>query len=210
MIKLYGNPYSRANRVRWALEEAGVAYQEETIELGAEGTRSERFLKINPNGHVPVIDDEGLVLFESLPISLYIAKKYSPGDLHVQSVEDEACLLQWSVWAMTELEKHIEIASLHVTWLPPAARSADKAKNEQAEVSRCLSILSQAIEPTGHLVAGRFTVADLIVTEVITNIVHTGMNLSEFPVVNCYVQQNLSRPAVKTAFADDIVKPFVA
>ncbi len=210
MIKLYGNPYSRANRVRWTLEEAGVPYQEETIELGPEGTRSSRFLKINPNGHIPVIDDDGFVLYESVPICLYIARKHSPDGLHVKAVQDEARLLQWSVWAMTELEKHIETASLHVTWLPPAARSADKAASEQAEVKRCLGILGEAIKADGHLVAGRFTAADLIVTEVITNLVHSGVNLAEFPEVNRYVQRHLSRPAAKKAFADDILKPFLA
>jgi len=210
MIKFYGNPYSRANRVRWALEEAGVAYTEDTIELGAEGTRSARFLAINPNGHVPVLDDDGLVLFESVPISLYVAKQYAPEGLYVRDVRDEARVLQWSVWAMTELEKHIETASLHVTWLPAAARSADKARSEQAEVARCLDILGAAIGSDGYLVAGRFTVADLIVTEVITNIVHAGVRLGDYPAVNRYVRQNLARPAARKAFADDIVQPFAA
>ncbi|MCW8209157.1 glutathione S-transferase family protein [Verminephrobacter aporrectodeae subsp. tuberculatae] len=210
MIKLYGNPYSRANRVRWALEESGAAYEEETVALGAGGTRSARFLEINPNGHVSVIDDGGLVLFESVPISLYVAKKYSPTELHVQSEPDEGRLLQWSVWAITELEKHIETASLHVTWLPPAARSADKAASGQVRVARCLTILARALEPTGYLVAERFTVADLIVTEVITNLVHTGVPLDQFPAVQRCVRKNLSRPAARKAFAEDIIRPFLA
>lgn len=92
MIKLYGNPYSRANRVRWALEEMGTAYEEEKISLGPDGTRSARFLKINPNGRIPVIDDSGLVLFESVPICLYLAKKYAPNTLYVDSMRDEGGL----------------------------------------------------------------------------------------------------------------------
>lgn len=218
MIKLYGNPYSRANRVRWALEalafetpapEVPVEYEEERVALGAEGTGSAPFLKINPNGRIPVIDDNGLVLFESVPICLYLAKKYAPNTLYVNNVEDEGVLLQWSVWAMTELEKHIETASLHVTWFNAEKRDPKVAEIEQEEVSRCLSMLEQALADTGFLVAKRFTIADLIISEVLTNVVHTGVDLQPFPAVKHYLETNLSQASAQKAFADDILQPFL-
>jgi glutathione S-transferase len=210
MIKLYGNPYSRANRVRWALEASGTSYTEETISLGSEGTGSEQFLAINPNGLVPVIDDDGLVLFESVPICLYIAKKYVPTTLYVDSIKDEGLLLQWSVWAMTELEKHNETASLHVTWYLAAKRDASIAAREQAEVVRCLTMLEEAIKESGFLVANRFTIADLIVSEVLTSLIHAKIDLKPFPVVKRYLKDNLSQPAAKKAFAVDIIQPYLA
>lgn len=210
MIKLYGNPYSRANRVRWALEASGTAYTEETISLGSEGTGSERFRAINPNGLVPVIDDDGLVLFESVPICLYIAKKYAPTTLYVDAIKDEGLLLQWSVWAMTELEKHNETASLHVTWYSADKRDTSIAAREQAEVARCLAMLEQAIKDSGFLVANRFTIADVIVCEVLTNLVHAKIDLKPFPSVKRYLKENLSQPAAKKAFAADIIQPYLA
>lgn len=209
MIKLYGNPYSRANRVRWALHEADLSFDEQEIELGETGTRSPEFLKINPNGHVPVLNDDGLVLFESVPIALYIAKRYAADRLYTSSIEDEAKMLQWSVWAVTELEKHLEAASLHVTWLPAAARSADKAAAAQAEVHRCLDMLSDAIAADGYLVGGRFGIADLIVTEILTNIVHSGVDLKDEDRIGDYVRKNLSRDAAGKAFAPDVISPLL-
>jgi len=41
------------------------------------GTRAPDYLKINPNGHIPAIDDDGFILWESMAINLYLAKKYS-------------------------------------------------------------------------------------------------------------------------------------
>lgn len=210
MIKLYGNPYSRANRVRWALEAMGVAYEEEEILQGDDGTRSARFLSINPNGRIPVIDDDGLVLFESVPICLYLAKKYAPDTLYTANVEDEGVLLQWSVWAMTELEKHIEKASLHVTWFNEDKRDPAIAETEQGEVARCLTILEKAVADSGFLVAGSITIADLIVCEVLTNVVHTGVSLQPFPAVESYLKKNLSQASAKKAFAADILKPFLS
>lgn len=209
MIKLYGNPYSRANRVRWALEASGTPYEEEKIALGPDGTGSARFLKINPNGRIPVIDDDGLVLFESVPICLYLAKKYAPNTLYVDTVKDEGILLQWSVWAMTELETHIETASLHITWLNAKMRDPNTAASEQGEVSRCLRMLEQAIAGTGFLVAKRFTIADLIVSEVLTGLVHAGLDLRPFPAVKHYLEMNLSQASAKKAFAADIIQPYL-
>jgi len=210
MIKLYGNPYSRANRVRWALETVGLEYEEETIALGPDGTGSERFRAINPNGLIPVLDDDGLVLFESVPICLHIAKKYAPDTLYVNSFKDEALLLQWSVWAMTELEKHNETASLHVTWFSEDKRDPRIAAAEQAEVKRCLTMLEKAIKDDGYLVARRFTIGDLIICEVLTNVAFSKVDLSAFPAVQAYLKKNLSLPSASKAFAPDIVSPYLS
>ena len=209
MLKLYGNPYSRANRVRWALEASGTAYEEEQTALGQKGTDSERFRAINPNARIPVIDDSGLILFESIPICLYIAKKYAPGTLYVNTVEEEGVLLQWSVWAMTELEKYIETASLHVTWYEQDKRDPDIAASALAQISRCLSMVESAIKGSGFLVAGRFTIADLIVSEVLTSVAFAKVDLNDFPAVKNYLMINLSQAAAKNAFAADVISPYL-
>ena len=162
------------------------------------------------DGLVPAINDDGLILFESVPICLYIAKKYAPDSLYVDSIRDEGLVLQWSVWAMTELEKHNETASLHVTWFPAAKRDANIAATEQAEVLHCLSMIEHAIKGTGFLVGNRFTIADLIVSEVLTALVHAKIDLNDFPYVKQYLKSNLSSPSAQKAFKSDIVQPYLA
>lgn len=209
MIKLYGNPYSRANRVRWILELMEVPYEEIQVKLGSEGTGSIAFQEINQNSKIPVLDDSGFILFESIPICLYLAKKYAPTTLYVNNVVDEAVLLQWSIWAMTELENHIEIASLNLTWLDEKSRNSAIAEKEQSEIVRCLSMLEKQIKKKGYLVSDRFTVADLIMCEILTSIVYAKVDLKPFPHLTAYLTNNLSQPSANNAFSKDIISPFI-
>src|SRR5271154_2725991 len=100
MITLYGSSRSRAGRSLWALEEVGVKFEHVLVDE----TRKPEYLKINPNGHVPALDDNGTILWESMAINLYIAEKYGKAPLWPSSVEDHGACYQWSFWGMTEVE----------------------------------------------------------------------------------------------------------
>jgi glutathione S-transferase len=97
MIKLYGVPGSRAMRALWMLEELGVPYENVPVDF-VSGTKQAEFKRLNPNGHIPVLEDGDLVLFESLAINLYLARKYDKG-LWPTTVENEGRAYQWSLWA---------------------------------------------------------------------------------------------------------------
>ncbi|HXZ88731.1 MAG TPA: glutathione S-transferase N-terminal domain-containing protein, partial [Candidatus Binataceae bacterium] len=74
-IKLYGIPQSRSARCLWILEELGLPYENIPVDFIGEAQKPE-YLKINPNGRIPALDDDGVVLFESLAINLHLARKY--------------------------------------------------------------------------------------------------------------------------------------
>lgn len=63
------------------------------------GTRKPDYLKINPNGHVPTIDDDGTVNWESMAINLYLADKYGKAPMWPAEVQDRGHAYQWSFWA---------------------------------------------------------------------------------------------------------------
>ena len=79
MLRIYGIARTRAFRVLWLAHEIGLAYEHIPTEIGAAGARQPEFLAINPNGRLPAIEDEGFTLWESLAITLYLAKKHSLG-----------------------------------------------------------------------------------------------------------------------------------
>ena len=83
MLTIYGVYRSRASRNIWLAEELGIPFKQvpviqhyRTVPAGMLHTQSPEFLKVNPNGHIPSIDDDGLVLHESLAINLYLARKH--------------------------------------------------------------------------------------------------------------------------------------
>ena len=85
MLTIYGVYRSRASRNIWLAEELGIPFRQvpviqhyRTVSAGMLHTQSPEFLKINPNGLIPSIDDDGLVLHESLAINLYLARKHVP------------------------------------------------------------------------------------------------------------------------------------
>lgn len=70
MLKLYGQARSRASRSLWMLEETGIGYEHVPVRPYTQ-SREPAYLALNPNGHIPTLEDEGFILWESLAINLY-------------------------------------------------------------------------------------------------------------------------------------------
>jgi glutathione S-transferase len=134
-LRIYGIARTRAYRAVWMAMELGLDYEHLPIEIGDAGARSPEFLAINPNGRLPVIVDDGFVLFESLAITLYLAKKHSAGKLYPATLEGEARTWQWSFWAIAEVDRGVNIWSLHAVRLPPNERDAALREEAQDAVS---------------------------------------------------------------------------
>src|SRR5215470_18692949 len=103
MLKIYGSSMSRAMRPLWTAEELGLKF--EHIPIPVPETHKPDYLKVNPNGHIPSIDDDGLILWESMAIDLYLAEKYGKAPFWPSKVEDRGRAYQWSFWGMTETEQ---------------------------------------------------------------------------------------------------------
>src|SRR5215469_1222758 len=101
MIKLYGTSKSRSARSLWALEELGVNYEHVPVEVPQ--AKSAENLKRNPNGHIPVLEDDGLILWESMAINLYLAEKYGKAPFWPPAAQ-HGTVYQWSFFGMTEIE----------------------------------------------------------------------------------------------------------
>src|SRR6185436_10323281 len=89
-LRIYGIARTRAFRALWMAKELGLAYEHLPIEIGDAGSKSPEFLSLNPNGRLPLIVDDDFVLFESLAITLYLAKKHAFGTLYPSTLQAEA------------------------------------------------------------------------------------------------------------------------
>jgi len=191
MIKLYGIPRSRTARVLWMLEELQVPYENVPVSFIGDARKPE-YLKINPNGHIPALQDGDLTLFESLAINLYLARKYDKG-LWPKTVEGEAKAYQWSIWAMTELEEPLLTVLLNRAFLPEEQRDAKKADDAAERFKTPLKVLEGQL--TGDHLAGRdFTVADLNVASVLSWVTLVGLDLAAAPKAQAWLGRCTARP----------------
>jgi glutathione S-transferase len=198
-LRIYGIARTRAFRALWVANELGLDYEHLPIEIGGEGARAAEFLAINPNGRLPFIVDDGFALYESLAITLYLAKKHSTGKLYPGTLESEAKAWQWSFWAIAEVDRGVNIWSLHAVRLPPAER--DTALREEAlkVIATPFKVLDAAVAKQPYLLGDAFTVADLNVAAVISRAVD--MDLSASPHLKAWLVRCLERPAARLALA---------
>ena len=198
-LKIYGVARTRAFRVLWIAEELGLAYDHVPVEIGAAGARTPEFLAINPNGRLPLIADDDFVLSESLAITLYLAKKYAHGALYPTALEHEARVWQWSFWAVAEVDRGVNIWSLHAVRLPPDERDAGLREEALKVLAAPFAVLDAAVSQNPYLLGPDFTVADLNVAAVVSRAVD--MDLSAWPHLNNWLVRCLERPAARRALA---------
>ncbi len=194
-LKIYGSPMSRAFRVLWMARELGLQYENIPLDPRAGDTRKPDYLKINPNGHVPAIADGDYVLWESLAINLYLAKKHG-GPLAPVDLTEEGKVLAWSMWALTELEDNI--VTLVQSVLMPPERKPDAARIERVKqaLQAPLRVLDAALAQRQYLVGNRFTVADLNVAGVAAGLGIAKFDLGAWPNVNTWLAACTGRRAL--------------
>ena len=198
-LSIYGVARTRAFRALWVAEELGIPYRHVPIEIGDEGARAPEFASLNPNGRLPFIDDGGFGLFESLAITLYLAKKHSAGKLYPGTLEGEAKAWQWSFWSIAEVDRGVNIWSLHAVRLPAGERNAALRDEALKVIAAPFRVLDAAVSTEPYLLGGDFTVADLNVAAVISRAVD--MDLAPWPHLQDWLTRCLGRPAARAALA---------
>jgi glutathione S-transferase len=176
MLTIYGVYRSRASRNFWLAGELGLPFKHVPViqayrmanpdAAGAViNTRSPAFLKVNPSGQIPSIDDDGVVLHQSLGINLYLAKKHG-GPLAPSNIAEDGQMTMWTLWAATDVEPHSIQVLYHTIGKPPAERDPKIAAAGIDALRPHFAVLDRHLAKTGFIVGDRFTVADINVAEV--------------------------------------------
>ncbi len=189
-------------RVRWALEEAGLPYQERLI--GPEDQKSAAYRALQPFGQVPAFEEDGRTMFESGAIVMHIAERSDalmPGDA---GKKDQ--VRTWMFAALNSIEPHI----LNLTEIDLFNADKEWAKERrpivEKRVKMRLSELAERLEGKDYLVDSRFTAGDLLMTAVLRILRHTDI-VAGIPVLDAYRQRCEARPAFQKALAAQM-RPF--
>jgi len=202
MITLYGITTSRAFRCLWLLEELGVEYRHKPLDFRSDDLKSAEYRAVNPNGRVPALVDDDLVLWESMAINLYLAEKYGEKDsLWPATPEQRAMAYQWSFWVMTEVEQPLLSVLMHKRVLPEDKRDPHKVTRNEGLLKQPFSVLEQALTKQDYLATDQFSVADLNVAAVMSWCKPARLSLKKYPHLDDWLKRCLDRPARKRAQA---------
>lgn len=213
MLTIYGVYRSRASRNIWLAEELGIPFRQvpviqhyRTVPAGMLHTQSPEFLKINPSGLIPSIDDDGLVLNESLAINLYLARKHG-GPLAGANVAEEGQIAMWSLWAATGVEPHAINILYHRLGNPHGAKDPKIADAAVEALKGPFAVLDRALAKSGWLVGDRFTVADLNAAEIVRYAQAAPELFEAAPRVKAWLAACQARPAFRKMWAARDAEP---
>jgi glutathione S-transferase len=195
MTKLHGTSRSRSARSLWALEELGVNY--EHLPMPTTDAKSPAHLKLNPNGHVPVLEDDGAVVWESMAINLYLAEKYGKNSLWPSEPAARAEIYKWSFWSITEVEPLLLTLLRNRVMAPPDQRDEKAALAAVEALKAPLNALEEALKGKEYLLGKNFSIADLNVASVLSWAPMMKLDLSSTPTLQAWLQKCLGREANK-------------
>jgi len=156
MIDLYTAATPNGHKVSIALEELALPYTVHALDLAALDQKKPEFLKLNPNGRIPAIVDDGFAVFESGAILIYLAEKTGrlmPTDPHGRSV-----VLQWLMFQMGGVGPMMGQANVFFRYFPEKLQSA--IDRYQKESRRLFEVLDGRLA-TVEWLAGDYSIADI-------------------------------------------------
>jgi len=194
---------ARDFRVRWALEEARVPYEE--VLIGPEDQASAAYRALQPFGQIPTIEADELKLFESGAIVLYIAERSEalvPSDSH-----GLARTKAWMFAALNSVEPAVQNLGVLDLFHAGEGWAAERRPTAVEAVQKRLAALEHWLGGRDYL-EDRFTAGDLLMTTVLRILRHTDI-VSGRPSLRAYQERCEARPAFQKAMADHL-RPYQA
>jgi len=199
-MKIYHAPNTRSVRIVWLLEELGLPYEIESFQLGDAKMRNPEYLKINPMGRVPTLEDGAVRLSESGAIVEYVLARHGKGRLvpEVSSPEFPR-YLQWLHYAEGMIMPTVNIIVVETILLPKERRNQVNVDRAVKLLSRMLGAVDAGLEGC-EFMAGAFSGADIMTGHACTVAQRLGADVSDKPNVAAYIARLNARPAMQRAW----------
>jgi len=163
MLKVYGSDLSSpANKVRLAANFLGLKYEYIKVDLRAGEHQKPEFLKINPVGKIPAIDDDGFLLFESNAIIRYLADK-NKSSIYPKDLKERAVVDQWIDFGSMHVGAALGRVMYNRVFAPMRGLTPDEAsvKENLGFLDRFLPVVDQQLSKSKYLSGDKITLADI-------------------------------------------------
>ena len=195
MIDLYTAATPNGHKVSIALEELGLPYTLQVLDLSKGEQKTPAFLAINPNGRIPAIVDHeagGFAVFESGAILIYLAEK--TGRLMPTDTQGRSRVLQWLMFQMGGVGPMMGQANVFFRYFPEKIQPA--IDRYQGESKRLLSVLDGHLKHHEYL-AGDYSIADIANWAWVRTHRWSGVDVSDLPHLQRWMDAIRQRPAVQ-------------
>jgi glutathione S-transferase len=195
MIKLYDLPRSgNCYKIRLLLSLLDLDHEIVAVDANAGENTTAEFLRLNPRGQLPVLDDDGAVLWDSTAILVYLADRYGDGAWLPRDSLGMARVMQWLALEQNEGRYGLARARAHALGNPNAfARRANPEECREL-AGTALQVLQQRLESNDWLAAERITIADIACYPYVALAAEGNIDTAPFPAVQAWTRRIEARP----------------
>ncbi len=200
-LTFYFAPQSTASITTLVLEELGTPCERVKLDIKKGETKKPEFLKLNPNGYVPTIVHDGVAIWESAAITLYLGETFgekaklwpAPGPKRGEA-------MKWVVWTNVTLGEAVYRWARNTMWAPDDQKNANAAAAASKDIAGFLGTLDRALRERPFL-TGEYTLADAHVSSFIDWLRHMKIDMAGLEHLNAWSKRCSERPACARATA---------
>lgn len=196
MVKIYGIPRTSSGRCYLILEELGIPYENPPLDMRKQEHKSDAYLRLNPNGKVPVLVDGDFMIWESIAINNYLCDKHRP-ELLGKTPQERGIQQQWSTWAMVELQPPLVDIIIQMIFTPEEKRSMAVIEKARERVPPMLKILEKALEGKDYILGKSVCVADFNLASVVNIAQNFEFDFKPLPNITAWMARMKERPSFK-------------
>ena len=197
-MRLWGRRSAfNVQKVMWAMAELGLEY--EHLEVGGRfrGLETPRFLALNPNGRIPVLEDNGLAIWESHTIIRYLAATYGAGSLWPSDPRVRSLADRWMDWMLATLQPEFMKLFWGFFRTPEKHRNVNLIEAAMTQCEKHFAVLDAHLQGRAFVAGENFSMGDIPAATSLYRYFEMGISIPELPNVCAWYERLSARPAYR-------------
>jgi glutathione S-transferase len=200
MIKVWGRASSsNVQALMWVIGELDLPYERYDVGFTHGGNNTPDFLKMNPNGTVPVLQDgDGTPIWETGAILRYLASKYADDSFWPADAEERAVVDKWAEWAKLNIAVNFTVPIFwRVARTAPLKRNTEAIRQAVSNLEGFLAVAEAQLAKHAFLATSNFSLADIQLGHLLYRYFEIDIQRSNFPNIETYYRRLNERTAFK-------------
>ena len=196
MLKVWGRATSsNVQKVMWLIGELDIEHERVDVGGAFGGVDTPAYLSMNPNGLVPTVEDDGVVIWESHAIVRYLAAKHGRGSLWPADLGASARADMWMDWMHTTVQKDWIAVFMGLVRTPPSKRDMSAIDAAVARLGETYRTVDSALAGRDYLAGGTLTMADIPIGTSLYRYFSLDIARPTLPNLEAWYQRLVARPA---------------